>query len=632
VSKRRELALVFSVLILSFLARLLTFDLTSQNILKSVAYIALVCFLVVRSARPQEVNLSFWSILGLALSFSAPLLFDYRLQEFGLVADAALWAALTFYSGVAIWAYIVIGRNFSLFPAAKGLSTTSLFAVVRHPMYSAYLHIAACFLAMNFSLRNSAAFLMFVTGLGLRIWQEEHVLKKNISAFNQFKVGTSNRLFALVLSAPFLVLASIVGIESLGNNKASKGTEIRIHVGYPISTLNPNHVEDWGALFVINMIMPKIVPDSLTQSSLNNDLEIVCDSQGPGEKCEYVNIIFGLRSIHDCEGKIVSTEQIQKELESMMSARPWILGTPGKCEANPKDKVCVRVRNRSDIRRRIQNAYFRFGWSKILEGESRGIGPYCLSTDFSNMNFPLKQGFLIAKSADAPFSKVLYGTFESGEYDLSLYDSPDSTSTYESQEFNTPIGYFVISNPDLPANCLPWRSDETRRLIWTHLRQVGLVQEGHVFENFLPQGTTSSKEHIKNCGPKQVELLLPDYIEGCEKLSDQLNKVWQGKARSLCGNTSALGEKLVAHQKVQWSAFLTPLSPGFASPNAIYEQYFDRKSQSSLLNKAQDPHEYFYLVGAATTRIQVKRSLVCGVAPSVLGLGDFSLENLQFCD
>jgi protein-S-isoprenylcysteine O-methyltransferase Ste14 len=82
------------------------------------------------------------------------------------VAGLALWA----------WAFAVLGRSYGIVPADRGLVTRGPYAIVRHPLYTAYMVGGAGYLMQSFSLRNVIVEAVAVSWQLVRIRAEERHL------------------------------------------------------------------------------------------------------------------------------------------------------------------------------------------------------------------------------------------------------------------------------------------------------------------------------------------------------------------------------------------------------------------------------------------------------------------------
>src|SRR5258708_8751580 len=78
--------------------------------------------------------------------------------------------------GIAIMSLLALGRSFGFVAADRGLVTRGPYAVVRHPVYAAYVLIQSGYLVQSLSLWNVAV-LLFATGCNIgRSLAEERVL------------------------------------------------------------------------------------------------------------------------------------------------------------------------------------------------------------------------------------------------------------------------------------------------------------------------------------------------------------------------------------------------------------------------------------------------------------------------
>jgi protein-S-isoprenylcysteine O-methyltransferase Ste14 len=88
--------------------------------------------------------------------------FGFWVQVAGLV----LWA----------WAFSRLARSYGVVPADRGLVTRGPYALVRHPLYSAYMVGGVGYLMQSFSARNALVDLIAVTWQLVRIHAEERHL------------------------------------------------------------------------------------------------------------------------------------------------------------------------------------------------------------------------------------------------------------------------------------------------------------------------------------------------------------------------------------------------------------------------------------------------------------------------
>jgi protein-S-isoprenylcysteine O-methyltransferase Ste14 len=89
--------------------------------------------------------------------------------SFGLslqLAGLALWG----------WAFANLSRSYGIVPADRGLVTSGPYALVRHPLYVAYLLGGVGYLVQSLSLRNVLVLTVTVALQAVRITREERHL------------------------------------------------------------------------------------------------------------------------------------------------------------------------------------------------------------------------------------------------------------------------------------------------------------------------------------------------------------------------------------------------------------------------------------------------------------------------
>jgi protein-S-isoprenylcysteine O-methyltransferase Ste14 len=77
---------------------------------------------------------------------------------------------------LALLATATLGRHLGSLPAVRGITTRGVYAVVRHPMYAAYLLLLGAYVAGEPSPHNATLALAAGTLLVLRLRAEEAVL------------------------------------------------------------------------------------------------------------------------------------------------------------------------------------------------------------------------------------------------------------------------------------------------------------------------------------------------------------------------------------------------------------------------------------------------------------------------
>lgn len=132
-----------------------------------------VAFLIRRPVRAAARSLGPW-LLAAAGTFGGLLFRPTGAHPaWGVTAGLVLQLAGL---ALAVTALVVLGRSFGFVAADRGLVTRGPYAVVRHPVYAAYIVIQAGYLVQSVSARNVAV-LVFVTGANIgRAIVEERVL------------------------------------------------------------------------------------------------------------------------------------------------------------------------------------------------------------------------------------------------------------------------------------------------------------------------------------------------------------------------------------------------------------------------------------------------------------------------
>jgi protein-S-isoprenylcysteine O-methyltransferase Ste14 len=79
----------------------------------------------------------------------------------------------------AVLAVASLGRSFGIVPADRGIRTSGLYRIVRHPIYGAYIVSDVAFLMRTFCWHNVGIFVVFVLSQALRAVYEERFLAQN---------------------------------------------------------------------------------------------------------------------------------------------------------------------------------------------------------------------------------------------------------------------------------------------------------------------------------------------------------------------------------------------------------------------------------------------------------------------
>jgi protein-S-isoprenylcysteine O-methyltransferase Ste14 len=138
--------------------------------------VVVVAYLVRRPARTVTLRFDDW-LLAFGGTFGPVLLRpDGAHAQWGLAAGFALQLAGVL---IALWSLTTLGRSFGFAAADRGLVSRGPYALVRHPVYAAYVLLLGGYLVQSFSLRNVVVALVAIGCDVGRIRAEERVLAQN---------------------------------------------------------------------------------------------------------------------------------------------------------------------------------------------------------------------------------------------------------------------------------------------------------------------------------------------------------------------------------------------------------------------------------------------------------------------
>jgi protein-S-isoprenylcysteine O-methyltransferase Ste14 len=98
---------------------------------------------------------------------------------------------------IAIAALLFLGRSFGVVAAIRGVQTSGLYRLVRHPVYAGYLAAYTGYILENPSMRNILLFAVGTAAQIVRIHEEERVLVRD-PAYRAYSVRVRYRLIPFV--------------------------------------------------------------------------------------------------------------------------------------------------------------------------------------------------------------------------------------------------------------------------------------------------------------------------------------------------------------------------------------------------------------------------------------------------
>ena len=173
---RATIIVLFSMMCVRFASDFFeTGRITGLFLLLSEA-IVVALTLVRRSARTLDRSVKARVLTAVSV-FGPPLLSPAAVAP--LAPEAATVAASCVGLVIVIAGKITLGRSFALLPANRGVVSSGLYHVVRHPIYMGYLVTHVAFLLANPSMRNIVALLIADAALLARAICEEQTLAKD---------------------------------------------------------------------------------------------------------------------------------------------------------------------------------------------------------------------------------------------------------------------------------------------------------------------------------------------------------------------------------------------------------------------------------------------------------------------
>jgi protein-S-isoprenylcysteine O-methyltransferase Ste14 len=152
--------------------------------------------------------------IGLVISYPALPFLEFHNKTVSGYAGVVFFFIIVFYIIFLAWALYTIRRSFAIFPSTRLLVTGGPYTIVRHPIYSAYLHLALCVTVLAPTLHNIIVTAIIGLGLFLRAECEEDLLVR-AEGYGIFRNRVKNLFFSAALSAPVGLAAAVVWFGQL---------------------------------------------------------------------------------------------------------------------------------------------------------------------------------------------------------------------------------------------------------------------------------------------------------------------------------------------------------------------------------------------------------------------------------
>lgn len=562
-----------------------------------------VTFAIVLFFSSRKVSKQFDAkiLVGIILSYIPFFFFEFSPLVNDKFVGLAAFALNLFYLFLMFGALFQIRSNFTVLPGFKSLETRGLYSIVRHPIYSSYLHLSLIYLLINLTSLNALLVACVFSGINIRAQAEEKIIQHNDK--NYVRVMPKFRYFQCLLTTPLILLVTYSFIIRQSNHN-----QLSVHLAYPIYSLKPHQADDWSSFFVMNHIYPRFNSriGEFRSNSIFDRKEVICsDGKTPvfSPDCKTVKVLYEVKSnLEACNSKPYNDEDFENELSEIQRSKNWIFPNFQFC-----GKGCFEFSNVANIQDRFDSIYLRFGWSKSdLKDIQYGISPNCFHVMTSNGS-TISEGQLKTSLLDVHLSQN-----EKNNYDVILYGNKPESSTYQSLDFYNPIYFYLLTTKPIKENYI-----QTIQNIFLQRKVISQKAQGLAVNSkpVIPRNVTKIK--------------LPDYFEGCNDISKILNEGFTN-LKFDCANISVFTEQTVK-KGLSWDGFISPLTPGMPGKNGIQEQYFNPISKDNWLGPNPKKTNVI-LLGTLSGVIQVKRDKFCSIKPNSLGLSDITIDDFVECN
>lgn len=632
------------VLATRYLGESLTWQSAIQALIKPLLIIAFIW----RARPPKKSVINFQSCFGITVSFLAPCILSPASTGQSALLLISGTAAGIFYFIMLGYGMLKLGRNFGVAPSLRNIVEGGPFKLVRHPIYSCYLHLTIVFVTIFLTWMNALSLLILWLGLFIRAREEEKILMHD-PAYKDLMLMIKCRFFSPWFSFPSILVLLVAALSYFGPaySWAQSKNVVVAQLGNPVLSLDPLVYDDWASVFVGNHLYPRFVAEPTRPwiPFVAHDLQIICSdplSKNISTNCKKVQVEFFPKPFNDCMGRSIDRDTIQTEFFKTLRKKTWILPGWAPCKASGKTSVCVTAKNVSDIPRRLQNLYLRFGWSKTTSADLRiGSGPYCLTKKtLGTDGIQIREGELTpisTLSSDLPVIQFFDSVTNERFFNIGLYGTHELLKEKRvNVHSHTPLAYYSISHPRWAKVRTPWNSLATKKLVATHL-----VKSNILFDHEMPELAKLVPAGKATEGPWAHEMkktdsatvFLPDYLPNCDGLATKLSQSWRDYPKIIvkCVDISSYTDKFIRTEEVRYDVFISPLSPGAPGRDAIRYQYFSADSQESWTKQHKNSEELFYLIGMGQSLVTVDGEKFCGLKPSSMGMGDIAITDFEVC-
>ena len=566
-----------------------------NDILRPLTFAVVLFF----SSRNVQKHFDSKIALGIGLSYIPFFFLKFSPTVDDGLFEIAAFSLNVFYLIILFGAVFQIRTHFTVLPGFKKLTSVGLYSIVRHPIYSTYLHLAFIYLLISPLMINLILLICIYAGLLLRAQSEESVITRNDITYSD--VMPKTRFFHLILTTPLILLfAYKMNIEF------QRKKRLVLHVAYPIYSLIPYQADDWSSFFVMNHIYPRFNSrvGIFRSNSIFAKKEVTCAGDGFApfsEDCAKVQVRFEIKNnLKLCNGQTYSLDDLNKELLQITKTKNWIFPNYRTC-----GQSCFEFDNVKNIQDHFDSIYLRFGWSKNKNSDkSFGVSPNCFE--------PSKYDGSSITSGTLHSSEIeLKITHDESNSDIVLYGNKPHKKEFKTLDYFNPIFFYLVSRHVLDV------------------RDIESIQKV-----MLDHKIISTKAHINSAfnnrkKSSKFTIILPNYLDNCAVLQNELiSRI--GKINFSCSNISIFTERIVKGGK-DWDGFISPLTPGMPGKEGIEEQYFNQKSKDNWLG-SKPAATNVILLGFMSGSIQVKKNKFCSIKPNSLGLSDITIDDFIACE